>query len=69
MKDVANDMQNAIPTEFDTDMQINPVSSSANFYNNSNLIETFKEALKELKIELNDREVGYFVDTRIAKAV
>ena len=69
MKDVATDMQNAIPTEFDTDMQINPIASSGNFYNNSNLIETFKEALKELKIELNDREVGYFIDTRIAKAV
>lgn len=68
MKDVATDMQNAIPTEFDTSMDINAINSS-NSYNNSNLIEMFKEALKEMKIELNDREVGNFVDTRMAKVV
>lgn len=69
MTDVAADMQNAIPTEFDTSMEINAVNSSNGYNNNLNIMEMFKEALKEMKIELNDREVGNFVDTRMAKVV
>lgn len=69
MKDVATDMQNAIPTEFDTSMEINAINSANTYSNNSNLIEIFKDALKEMKIELNDREVGKFVDTRLVKVV
>lgn len=69
MKDVATDMQNAIPTEFDTSMEINAINSANNYSNNLNLMEIFKDALKEMKIELNDREFGNFVDTRLAKVV
>lgn len=69
MKDVATDMQNAIPTEFDTSMEINAINSANNYSNNSNLIEIFKDALKEMKIVLNDREVGNFIDTRLVKVV
>lgn len=70
MKNVTTDMQNAIPTKFDTSMEINSTKNIAtNQNNNSYLVQALKEALKEMKIELNDREVGNFVDAKLAEAV
>lgn len=69
MKNVTTDMQNAIPTEFDT-MEINSTKNiETNQNNNSYLVQALKEALKEMKVELNDREVGNFVDSKLAEAV
>lgn len=70
MKNVTTDMQNAIPTEFDTSMEINSTKNiETNQNNNTYLVQALKEALKEMKIELSDREVGKFVDSKIAEAV
>lgn len=70
MKNVTTDMQNAIPTEFDASMEINSTKSiETNQNNNSYLVQALKEALKEMKVELNDREVGNFVDSKLAEAV
>lgn len=70
MKNVTTDMQNAIPTEFDTSMKINSTKNiETNQNNNSYLVQALKEALKEMKVELNDREVGNFVDSKLAEAV
>lgn len=69
MKNVSTDMQNSIPTEFDTSMEINSGVKNVESFDNTNLIMAFKEALKEMKVELNDREVGNFVDTRLAEVV
>lgn len=70
MKNVTTDMQNAIPTEFDTSMEINSTKNiETNQNNNSYLVQALKEALKEMKVELNDREVGNFVDSKLAEAV
>lgn len=69
MEDVAQNMKDAIPTKFDTSMQVNSSSNLTGSFNNINLVQTFKEALKEMKIELNDREIGNFVDTKIAEVV
>ena len=70
MKNVTTDMQNAIPTEFDTSMEINSTKNiETNQNNNSYLVQALKEALKEMKVELNDREVGSFVDSKLAEAV
>lgn len=70
MKNVTTDMQNAIPTEFDTSMKINSTKNIETNQNNSSyLVQALKEALKEMKVELNDREVGNFVDSKLAEAV
>ena len=70
MKNVTTDMQNAIPTEFDTSMEISSTKNiETNQNNNSYLVQALKEALKEMKVELNDREVGNFVDSKLAEAV
>lgn len=37
--------------------------------NTSNLVEAFKQALSEMKIELNDEEMGKFVDKTVSKAI
>lgn len=37
--------------------------------NTSNLVEAFKQALSEMKIELNDEEMGKFVDRTVSKAI
>ena len=36
---------------------------------NANMTESLKEALKEMKVELDDNEVGRFVETTVAKAI
>lgn len=41
--------------------------SNENFYNG--LINAFKDALKDMKIELNDEEVGSFVDKTVSKLI
>ena len=41
--------------------------SNENFY--SGLINAFKDALKDMKIELNDEEVGSFVDKTVSKLI
>lgn len=69
MKNVSEDMQNSIPTEFDASMEIKSNKNMQNDSLNSNLVQAFKSALKEMKIELNDREVGNFVDSKIAEMV
>ena len=68
MKEVTNDMQNVLPTSFDTN--INGGSSSAsggsNYYS---MVDAFKQALSEMKIELDDEVAGRFVETTVANAI
>lgn len=68
MKEVTNDMQNAIPTSFGTDINVgsNSVSGSNNYYS---MVDAFKEALSEMKIELDDEVAGRFVETTVTNAI
>ena len=71
MENVTKEMQEAIPTSFDTtiDAGVNDV----NGFNYSNSYESmvfaFKEALSEMKIELNDEVAGKFVEKTVARAI
>ena len=72
MEKVSAQMQDAIPTGFDTDASINGVSGSrlaggSNGY--VNMVEAFKEALSQMKIELDDDEVGRFIDKTVTRLV
>lgn len=72
MKDVSNEMANAIPTDFDTAVNMNVASNmnaSKEEINYNSMVSAFKQAIKEMKIELNDREVGNFVDRRLVEAM
>ncbi len=68
MADVSADMQGAIPTEFDTSVNMNASSSSygSNF---DYLVTAFKEALKDVKVVMNNREMGAFIVNTVEREV
>lgn len=68
MGDVTADMQNAIPTEFDTSVNVRGTSSSYGS-NYDYLIVAFKEALKDVKVMMNNREMGEFVVDTVTREV
>lgn len=70
MKSVSSDMQNSIPTEFDTNTTINNSMSNNNLgYNNTNMLQIFKQALKEMKIELDSEVAGKFVEDTVSELI
>lgn len=68
MADVTADMQGAIPTEFDTSVNMSGTSSPYSF-NMENIINAFEKALKNVKVVMNNREMGQFVLQTVEKAV
>ena len=71
MKDVSQDMANAIPTEFDTSVNANYGTSNSN-YTSSNYdmyVRAFKDALKDVKVVMNSREFGSLITDTVEKVV
>ena len=60
MSNVTKDMTNAIPTEFDTNVNMS-TSSSSNGSNYDLMVNAFEKALTNVKVVMNDREMGTFV--------
>ena len=71
MSDVSNQMQNAIPTEFDADISTNMsmASGNAQMSNYDMMVSAFKRALTEVKVVLDDREMGGFVTDTVERVV
>lgn len=73
MKNVTNEMQNAIPTSFDTNATINGLSTHpvglAGDYTYNKIVEAFQDALSSMKIELDDEEAGKFVRKTVEEAI
>ena len=67
MDDVTADMQGAIPTDFDTNLNMNATSSYGSNYDY--IVSAFKEALSEVKVVLNNREMGTFVTETMERVV
>lgn len=67
MGDVAREMTDAIPTSFD----INPSVKGARYGSDSSLdmVSAFKEALSQMKIELDDEVAGRFVESTVSRAI
>ena len=68
MRAVTKDMENAVPTSFD----INSSSNSSGLLANSSyytIVEAFKEALGQMTIELDDENMGKFIDKTVANAI
>lgn len=63
MKGVTREMQNALPTSLDIDR------ASAAQDDSSKMVSAFKEALMQMKIELDDDEVGRFIDKTVTRLV
>ena len=70
MKDVSSNMADAIPTEFDTNINASVGSNtSSNVSNYNNMVGAFKQALAEMKIELDDEVAGRFVENTVTNLV
>lgn len=68
MADVSAEMQGAIPSEFDT--SVNMTTSSSSYGSNYDyLVTAFKEALKDVKVVMNNREMGAFIVNTVEREV
>ena len=67
MAGVSADMQGAIPTEFDTSVHTNYSSGASSNYDM--MVMAFKQALAEVKVVMNNREMGAFVTETVGREV
>ena len=70
MADVTKEMQNAIPTSFDVNAGLSTSSASGSAgFSFDTMVSAFRQALTEVKVELDDHEVGSFVDRTVSELV
>ena len=71
MADVTADMQGAIPTEFDANISTNYNAGAGYSYNSTYdmMVSAFKQALTEVKVVMNNREMGAFVTDTVERVV
>lgn len=71
MSDVTDEMASAIPTEFDADINTNMkmASGSTQMSTYDMMVSAFKQALTEVKVVLDDREMGGFVTNTVERVV
>ena len=72
MANVTKEIQASLPTELDTGMvSVGNITSNENNsrYMEIDMVEAFKEALSEMKIELDDENMGKFIDKTVAKTI
>ena len=67
MADVNEQMANSIPTEFDTQINMNAQTSTMSTYDT--MLSAFRQALKEVKVVMDDREMGSFVTDTVTRVV
>ena len=67
MGDVTAEMAGAIPTSFDTNVNMNGSSSYGSNYDY--LVTAFKEALRDVKVVMNNREMGAFILNTVEREV
>ena len=71
MAEVSADMQSAIPTEFDADIStnMNVAAATSQMSTYDMMVSAFKQALTEVKVVMDDREMGGFVTNTIERVV
>ena len=70
MKDVSNEMTEAMPTEFDASINTKiKGATSSPLTQFETMVMAFKKALAEVKVVMDDREMGGFVTETIEKVV
>ena len=69
MKGVNKEMANAIPTEFDTEIHSNINRTGITQSNYDNIVYAFKQALRDVKVVMNNREMGAFVTDTVTREV
>lgn len=69
MRAVSEDMQNAIPTSFDVGATVNGGGTLGGVLDYTTIVNAFKEALSDMTVELDDIELGKFVDKTVTSAI
>ena len=69
MKDVANQMGDAIPKSYEVSSSVKGVSGARYGYTSTEMVNAFKQALSEMKIELDDQVAGRFVDKTVTRLI
>jgi hypothetical protein len=71
MGDVSADMANSIPTEFDANIstKMNVASGQSQMSTFDTMVVAFKRALTDVKVVMNDREMGTFVTDTVERVV
>ena len=70
MSDVTDEMANAIPTEFDADINTNMKMASGSAQNSYDMmVSAFEKALTKVKVVMDDREMGGFVTDTVERTV
>lgn len=70
MTDVTEQMTNAVPTDFDINANVGTtVGAVQGGFTFANIVEAFKQALKEVNIILDDEVAGRFVTDTVEKVV
>ena len=68
MSEVSDEMQSAIPAEFDASVTTN-VSRNGQMPTYDMMVGAFKQALSEVKVVLDDREMGGFVTNTVERVI
>ena len=68
MKNVTKQMQDSLPTSFETTVSTGTMAQ-ANSTRFEDMVSAFKEALSQVKIEMDDEEMGKFVDKTVTNLV
>ena len=73
MKNVEQEMKNALPTNFDVEANLNK-DKTLNGADATNLtyfdaVNAFKDALSDMNIELDNENMGRFVRKTVTKAI
>jgi len=71
MKNVTQDMQNAIPTSFDTSLDTGINGTTGTMATNTyyDIVEAFKEALSDMDVVMDDEVMGKFIDKTVARTI
>lgn len=74
MKNVEQEMKNALPTSFDIDTNLNNKNNSLNGSDITSItyfdaVNAFKDALSDMTIELDNENMGRFVRKTVTKAI
>ena len=63
-------LQTAIPSDLGANVSTNTIGMAEASQNaNNSLVSSFKQALSEMKIEMDDQEMGRFVDNTVTRLV
>ena len=64
-----SDIKNAIPNDFSVSSSISRSSANRSTQSFNDMVVAFKKALESMKIEMDDYEMGKFVDKTVSRAI